>query len=57
LLRRGPLDYRVVASPITDQPYAIALRASDRALREAWNRQIESLRERGLLAHLEATWL
>ena len=30
---------------------------ADRALREAWNRQLESFRDRGVLAHFEATWL
>lgn len=57
LLRGGQLLYRVVSPPLTQKPYAIALRASDRALRGAWNRQIASLRERGALATLEAAWL
>lgn len=57
LLRRGQLDYRMLWPPITGKPYAIGLRASDRALREAWNRQLASLRARGILARLEAAWL
>lgn len=57
LLRRGEREYRVAAPPLTDKPYAVALRAADRALRDAWNRQLASLRERGVLARLASTWL
>ncbi len=57
LLRHQISGFVVLDPPVTQKPYAIALRATDHALLLIVNQQLQTLKQQGELRHITDTWL